>query len=144
MTAVDTNILVYSYRDELPEHEAAWTCMRSLSESHATWAIPWPCIHEFLGVVTNPKIFRPPSPMEHAIAQIDAWLESPSLTLIGETTAHWLYLRQILTAANIVGPKIHDARIAAICRQHGVSTLFSVDRDFSRFPELRTVNPLKN
>ncbi len=74
MTAVDTDILVYSYRDELPEYNAALECVRLLSESPAVWAIPWPCVHEFLGVVTNPRIFRPPSPMEQAIAQVDAWL----------------------------------------------------------------------
>jgi predicted nucleic acid-binding protein len=69
-------------------------------------------------------------------------LESPSLTLIGETKSHWRFLKKTLTAANVVGPMTHDARIAAICHQHGVSTFLSVDRDFSRFSDLFTVNPL--
>ena len=80
--------------------------------------------------------------MDHAIAQIEIWRESPSLKFIGETAAHWLYLKQVLTAGNIVGPMTHDARIAAICLQHGVTRFLSADRDFSRFPELHTVNPL--
>lgn len=80
--------------------------------------------------------------MPHAVAWIEAWRESSSLRLTGETGLHWMHLKHILTAANVVGGKTHDARIAAICIQHGVGTLFSRDRDFSRFPELHTVNPL--
>jgi hypothetical protein len=142
LTAVDTNILVYAYRQELPQYQIAEKCLRLLAEGSTKWAIPWPCIHEFLGVVTNPKVFRPPSPMMHAMAQIDAWRESPSLALISETEAHWSYLKQLLTDGNVIGPKTHDARIAAICHQHGVTRFLSADRDFSRFPELNIVNPL--
>jgi hypothetical protein len=42
----------------------------------------------------------------------------------------------------LAGPVVHDARIAALCRVHGVSELWSADRDFSRFPELAVRNPL--
>ena len=80
--------------------------------------------------------------MAHAIAQVDLWRESPSLTFIGETSAHWVYLKQILTNANVIGPMTHDARIASICFQHGVTRFPTADRDFSRFPDLRCVNPL--
>ncbi len=142
MTAVDTNILVYAHREEMPLHEAAEGCVRRLAESPAVWAIPWPCVHEFLAVVTNPRVFRTPTPMAAALAQCEAWLSSPSLATIGETEAHWIFLKRILAAADVAGGAVHDARIAAVCLQHGVSTLFSVDRDFSRFPALRTVNPL--
>jgi uncharacterized protein len=80
--------------------------------------------------------------MAEAITEIEGWMESPFLTLIGETSAHWNYLKQILIARNVLGPKTHDARIAAICHQHGVTRFLSADRDFSGFPELPTVNPL--
>jgi toxin-antitoxin system PIN domain toxin len=127
----------------MPFHEAAEACLRTLAESSAIWAIPWPCVHEFLAVVTNPRIFRTPSPLPVAIAQCEAWLKSPSLRRIGETENHWEHLNRIATQCAITGGAIHDARIAALCRQHGVRTLYSVDRDFSRFPELKTINPLK-
>jgi len=48
----------------------------------------------------------------------------------------------MLSAANVTGALTHDARVAALCKQHGVTTLLTVDRDFSRFRELRTTNPL--
>jgi hypothetical protein len=80
--------------------------------------------------------------MAEAIAEIELWRESPSLSFIGETEAHWFFLKQAVTEGKIIGPMTHDARIAAICRQHGVTKLLSADRDFTRFPDLHTVNPL--
>ncbi len=142
MTAIDTNILVYAHREEMPLHKDAEKCVRGLAESPAVWAIPWPCVHEFLAVVTNSRIFRTPSPMAVAISRVEAWLSSPSLTLIGETETLWTTLKEMLAASNVAGGATHDARIADLWRQHSVDVLFSVDRDFSRFQGLRTINPL--
>jgi predicted nucleic acid-binding protein len=73
---------------------------------------------------------------------VDAWLESPTLVLLAETTAHWPTLRALLVGGRIAGVKVHDARIVALCRQHGVRELWSADRDFNRFPGITVVNPL--
>ncbi len=116
--------------------------MQSLAESSAPWAIPWPCVHEFLSVVTSPRIYKTPSPLSVAIGQIDLWLECPTMSIIGETEAHWSTLTQLLIAGKIAGPMVHDARIMAICKQHGVTTFWSADRDFSRFTGVKIVNPL--
>ncbi len=80
--------------------------------------------------------------MAQAIEQVDCWLESPSLVLIGERDAYWERLRGLLRSAKVAGPKVHDARIAAVCLLHGVRELWTVDRDFSRFSELGVRNPL--
>jgi len=140
--AVDTNILVYAHRLESPWNAAATACLQALAEDELPWAIPWPCIHEFYSVVTHPRIFRPPTPARRALADLDAWFESPSLRLIGENEGYWQRLRELLGKANLAGPMVHDARIAAICQSHGVESLLSADRDFSRFPGLAVRNPL--
>ena len=142
MIAVDTNILVYAHRADSEWHDRAAICLRELAEGRAPWAIPWPCIHEFLAIVTHPRIYDPPTPVAAALDQIDAWLESPSLVLLMEAGDYWAVLRQILEAGRVVGPRIHDARIAALCRTHGVRELWTADRDFSRFPALVSRNPL--
>jgi hypothetical protein len=49
---------------------------------------PWPCLHEFLAVVTHPRIYVPPTPLAQAIDQVDAWLESPTLVLLAESPTH--------------------------------------------------------
>ncbi|HWA90559.1 MAG TPA: TA system VapC family ribonuclease toxin [Rhizomicrobium sp.] len=144
MIAVDTNILVYAHRADSPFHAAAGACLASLAEGAATWAIPWPCLHEFLAIATHPRIYAPPTPVAKALDQVDAWLESPTLRLLTESEEHWLALRGLIARAQVAGPKVHDARIAALCKEHGVRELWSADRDFGRFPQVRIVNPLVN
>ena len=142
MIAVDTNILVYAHREESEFHGVAYRKLEGLAQGRGQWAIPWPCIHEFFSIVTHPRVFNPPSPHEVAIDQIDAWLEAPGIALLAETPMHWAELRSLLVSGRVSGPLVHDARVAAICLQHGVRELWSVDRDFGRFPSLPVVNPL--
>ncbi len=142
MIALDTNILVYAHREDSPFHEAAFRRVAELAEGPAVWAIPWPCLHEFLAIVTHARIYAPPTPLTRAVDQVDAWLESPTLTLLTESPAHWTTLRALLAAGRVTGALVHDAPVAALCRQHGVRELWSADRDFSRFPGLAVVNPL--
>ena len=141
MIAIDTNILIYAHRADAPFHAVARRCVRALAEGRAAWAIPWPCVHEFLAVVTRRRVFDPPTPVETALVQIDAWLESPSLVLLGDGPGYWVEVRALVAAAHVVGPQVHDARVAALCRLHGVRELWTADRDFSRF-DLPTRNPL--
>jgi toxin-antitoxin system PIN domain toxin len=140
--ALDTNILVYAHRADSPFHARARHCIRSLAEGNGAWALPWSCVHEFLAVVTHPRIYKPPTPIANALDQVDAWLESPTLVLLSENEAHWPALRRAIEAGHVQGPRVHDARIAALCVAHGVTELWSADRDFSRFGELRVTNPL--
>ncbi len=143
MIAVDSNILVYAHREDSPWHAAAVDCVRSLAEGRAPWAIPWPCLHEFLAVATHPRIYAPPTPLELAVDQVEAWLGSPSLVLLAEGAGHWARLSALVRGGQAAGPKVHDARVAAICLEHGVDELWTIDRDFSRFPALRVRNPFK-
>lgn len=142
MIAVDTNILVYAHRQDSPFHGSAAGTVRELAESLAAWAIPWPCIHEFYSTVTHPRIYDPPSTSTEAIAQVEAWLASPSLVLLHEGATYWPGLRSLLESGQVRGPMVHDARIAALCRVNGVRELWSADRDFGRFPEVVVRNPL--
>ena len=142
MIAVDTNILVYAHREDSPFHETAFRRLVELGESRAPWAIPWPCLHEFLAIVTHPRRYTPPTPVIRALDQVDAWLESPTLVLLTESTEHWPVLRELIGNGRITGARVHDARIAALCQQHGVGELWTADRDFSRFTGFKIVNPL--
>lgn len=142
MIAVDTNLLVYAHREDSPWHRAALDALIGLAEGSAAWAIPWPCVHEFLAIVTHPRIYRPPSSMPLALKTIRAWAESPSVRFIGEGSDHLGRLASAVTAAKVEGPMIHDARVVAVCLTHGVRQFWTADRDFSRFPMLKTRNPL--
>jgi toxin-antitoxin system PIN domain toxin len=140
--ALDTNLLVYAHREDSTWHPEASRHILELAEGREPWAIPWPCVHEFLAIVTHPRIYNPPTPLARALDQVEAWLESPSVVLLAEGDAYWSALRPILAAGRVNGPQVHDARIAALCRHHGVRELWTAGRDFGRFPSLRVRNPL--
>lgn len=142
MIAVDTNVLVYAHREDSPFYDRASACIETLANGRAAWAIPWPCVHEFFAIATHPRIYNPPTPIARALDQVDAWLESPSLVLLGESASHWPELRGLIASGQTAGPQVHDARIAALCMQHGVREFWSVDRDFNRYPGLALFNPL--
>jgi len=140
--AVDTNLLVYAHRRDAPLHSSAQVLIRNLAEGQDPWALPWPCVHEFLAIVTHPRIFYPPTELARALAQVAAWLGSPTVELLHEGAGYWDRLTSLLQQGKIVGPRVHDGRIAALCVHHGVRELWSADRDFSRFPALAVRNPL--
>ncbi|MBA2695102.1 MAG: type II toxin-antitoxin system VapC family toxin [Ornithinimicrobium sp.] len=142
MIAVDTNILVYAHRADGPHHDAATDALQSLTAAGAHWVVPWPCIHEFLAIVTHPKVFGPPTPVEQALHAAADLLALEGMRPAGESTDYFDVLRRVVLDSRVVGPKVHDARIAAICLAHGVSELWTADRDFSYFPRLQTRNPL--
>jgi toxin-antitoxin system PIN domain toxin len=140
--AVDTNVLVAFQRTEYSTHPRAVQAITELAEGAEAWGIPWPCVHEFLAIVTNPRIFIQPTGLADAADVVDAWLESPVVRLLGESAGYWPALRRLVLAGGVVGARVHDARIAAICLEHGARCLWTADRDFSRFPALRCRNPL--
>jgi uncharacterized protein len=142
MLAVDTNVLVYAHRSDSEFHTAAAHTVRTLAESRSQWAVPWPCLHEFYAIVTHPRIYRPASTVAQALAQLAAWTASPSLVLLGEDTTYLAVLTGLLRSASTTGAAVHDARIAALCLVHGIRELITLDRDFGRFPQLRTTSLL--
>ena len=142
MIAVDTNILVYAHRRDSSFHAPAREAVRRLAESDSAWAIPWPCLHEFLAIVTNPRIFKAPTPTAAAVDQLESWRASPALRLLGEEDGYWPVFTELIKKNGVRGGKIHEARIAALCLHHGVRQLLSADRDFSRMAPLVVRNPL--
>jgi toxin-antitoxin system PIN domain toxin len=142
MISVDTNLLIYAHREDSEFHSGAEKVLRTLSEGNDRWSIPWPCLHEFLSITTHPRIFDPPTPLPIALEAMDVWLQSPVCEMIGEDPGYFEVLKQLAIRGKITGPMIHDARIAAICIHHGVKKLLTADRNFSRFPGLKTFNPL--
>lgn len=142
MIAVDTNLLVYAHRPEMPFNERARQVLAEAVAGSEPVCVPWPCAHEFLAVVSNPRIFRDPTPIDVALDAIKRLLASLSGGFLAEGEGYLGTLERIARPALLQGALVHDARVAALCLFHGVRVLWSADRDFSRFPELAVINPL--
>ena len=141
MRAVDTNVLVAAHLETLPQHPAAHDLLRILAEGDLPWAIPWPCVYEFLRVATHPRIFHPPLSLDRALRSIENLLRSPTLLLLSETSRHAEVMARVVGGAGTTGNLVHDAHIATLCLEHGVREILTGDRDFARFEELTTVDP---
>lgn len=141
MIAIDTNILVYARRAELPHHDRARRLVTELAEGDAPWALPWPCAYEFLRVVTHPRIFIKPTRIGDAVEDLESLMDSPVLVMLGHGPAHRGHLRRAVLEGAAYRNVVHDAQIAALAVEHGVAELLSVDRDLARFPGLRVRNP---
>ncbi len=144
MRALDTNILIYAEVTSSLHHQRARQLLTELAEGDIAWAIPWPCIYEFLRVVTHLRVFHPPVPPRIALQDLQRVLASPSLLLLSETPRHAAVLQQVMQQSGVTGNLIHDAHIVALCLEHGVSELLTGDRDFSRFAGMRFTDPFAN
>jgi toxin-antitoxin system PIN domain toxin len=138
MIAIDTNILVYAHREELPQHAKAFEKLVRLAEGDSPWGIPVFCLGEFVRVITHPKLFDPPYTADEACDAVDRILESPSLRILFPGTGYVPIFHEAVREANAVGNLVFDAQIVAVCRESGVSSLMTEDRDFARFRGFKT------
>ena len=115
----------------------AWKCLRRLAESDVPWGLPVFCLGEFVRVVTHPRVFRPPSTLEQALSALEGLLASPALRILNPGRRYPQLLRDAARSADARGNLAFDAQIAAVCVEHGASGIVTLDRDFSRFPQLR-------
>jgi len=137
--AVDTNVLVHAHRAELPRHRRALEWIVRLSEGGDPWALPVFCLGEFIRVVTHPKLFDPPSGLDVALESLAGLRASPSLVLLSPGPRYPALLDEAARKADARGNLAFDAQIAAVCREHGVGRILTEDRDFARFPGVRTI-----
>lgn len=141
MIAVDTNILVYANRRTTPDwHEPAKASLERLANGRAPWGLPWSVVHEFVAVVT--RLRHSPATLDEAFDFVERLTSSDSCVALAEPVDYLPTLRDLATGGRATGPLVFDARIAATCLTHGVRELWTADRDFGRFPALRTRNPL--
>jgi predicted nucleic acid-binding protein len=121
---------------------AAQSVIERAAAASGGWAIPWPCVHEFIAVVTGPAFGKQRTPLPVSFDAVRNWSMHPRCRLLGEAAHHLETVEALAARAGISGGAIHDARIAAICLGHGVAELWTSDPDFNRFPDLRVRNPL--
>lgn len=137
MIAVDTNILVYADREESALHAAALRALRLLAEGDEAWAIPVFCVGEFLRVISHDRLFDPPTPVLDAMDSVESLLASPSARLLVPGDRYLRLLRSMVEESHVHGNLVFDAQIAAVCLEHGATTLLTEDRDFARFRSLK-------
>ena len=141
MILVDANMLLYAHDQTAPHHKAAGRWMEDAVTRREELAFAWVTLLAFLRVSTNPRLYARALPMREAVEILDSYLSRSHVFRLDPTVNHWKVLRELCHSAQITSRLVTDAHLAALAIEHGV-TLCSSDRDFTRFPGLRLINPL--
>ena len=137
MQMPDVNVLIYAHREETPDHarHAAW--LTALATASEPFALSETVLQGFLRIVTNPRIFDPPSTMQQVFRFLDALIEHPGCCLIRPGPGHWKIFRQLCEDGKLRGKIVADAAHAALAIESGCEWV-TADTDFARFaPPLR-------
>jgi predicted nucleic acid-binding protein len=109
----------------------------ALATGREPWGLPVFVMGEFLRVLTHPGILRPPSKPARVIQALESIMASPTVHVLLPGDRFWTLLRDTVTTGAAHGNQVQDAEIVAVCREHGVDTILTEDRDLLRFPSIR-------
>jgi uncharacterized protein len=137
---LDANVLLYAYDGEAAHHAACRAWLERAFNSDEPIALPWQTLLAFVRISTNPRAVRNPLPTSAACALVDEWLARPQTVVVEPGEQFWSHFRKIVDTAQISGPLVTDAALAALAIEQGAE-LCSTDRDFRRFDGLKLVDP---
>jgi len=136
----DVNVLLYAYDREAPQHGACSAWLEAAFNSEELVALPWLTLLAFVRITTNSKAYRRPLQNTEACEIVSGWLARPNVRVIEAGERFWEVLRGQIVEAQVSGPLVSDAALAALAIEHGAA-MVSVDRDFRRFRGLRLIDP---
>jgi len=138
---VDVNVLVYAYRQDAPDHARYRRWLEALVGSPNAYGASDVVLSGFLRIVTHPRLFDPPSPLDHALSFSEAFRSQPNAVSIAPGPRHWDIFTVLCRSARVKGNLVADAYLAALAIESG-SRWITTDRDYARFPGLRWKHPL--
>ena len=140
MIIVDANVLLYAYNPSSQHHEQCRTWLEAALNGTEQVGFPWQTVLAFIRISTNPRVFVRPLSAAQAAAIVDEWFAGPQAMQVEPADGYWDLLKEQLATAQVSGPLVTDAALAALALQNG-ARLCTTDRDFSRFEGLQTLDP---
>jgi toxin-antitoxin system PIN domain toxin len=138
---IDANLLLYAYHPRAAQHEASRAWLGAVLSGPDLVRFAWLTLWAFFRIATNPRVFERPLSTTEAEAAISSWLGQPAAGILDRGERHWDILCALVHDGQAAGPLVMDAVLAAIALEHG-ATVFTTNRDFSRFSGLKWTNPL--
>lgn len=142
MKLCDVNVLIYAHREESSEHEAYAAIIRELAEGPSAFGLSEAVLSGFVRIVTNPKVFKQPTPPAIAFEFCEALRRRPQAVVLRPGERNWRIFRQLCLSLPAKGKLVADAWHAALAIEHGCEWI-STDGDFARFPDLKWSHPLR-
>ena len=141
--SVDVNILLYASDSDSPYHKRARAFVDSCMRQDELFCLGWPTVMSYLRIATHPSVFDRPLKPQDAVANIESLQSLPHSRFLSEAEGFWDIYRGLTAELLVRGNLVPDAHLAAILRQHGVTTLYTHDRDFRKFGFLNLRDPLE-
>jgi len=142
MQLPDVNVLIFAHREDAPEHDRYAEWLRDLVTREESFALSELVLSSFLRIVTNRKIFDPATPMDTALEFCRALMRCSNAVIVRPASEHWQIFVELIQAADVKGPMVTDAYLAALAIEHECDFV-TTDRDFARFPRLNWYHPLR-
>jgi hypothetical protein len=140
---VDANLLLYAYNSSSDHHQASREWLEAALSGEERIGLSWTVLLAFLRLATTPRVFQEPLSMTEASAIVSDWLARPNVAVVYPTERHWEVLSSLLAVTRTRGKDVTGAHLAALALEHG-GTFCTTDRDFARFPGLKTLDPLES
>lgn len=137
---VDANILVYASNTADPAFQPASTLVERLAAGPDLVYLFWPTIMGYLRIVTHPGILSRPLTFEEAAGNVSNLLWRPHVRTGAEGSGFWEIF--LATARRLRGNDIPDVHLVTLMRQHGVTTIYTRDRDFRRYEGITVRDPV--
>ena len=137
----DVNILVAASRQDHPHHEWALGWLEEAINSGSSLAILPMVASGFLRLVTHPKVFLAPTPIDEALKFLRAVLDSPGVVLL-PLGNEWSEFERQCAFHSLTGNAIPDAWIAAAASSNRLH-LVTFDKDFRKLLKPGSVTVLK-
>lgn len=141
MRLPDVNVLVYAHRAELPHHKVCHRYIQDMVNGDEAYAVTDAVINGFIRLVTNPRVFRTPTPLDQALTFAAQIRQQEHAIVVNPGSRHWDIFSRLCREAGAKGGLITDAYLAAVALEHGCEFV-TVDQDFARFSGLRRSSPL--
>lgn len=141
MVLPDVNLLIYAHREELPHHAPARAWIDGVLGGDEPYGLSDLVLSGFLRIVTNPRAFVGPTPIDVALATVERWRGRRNCVPVHPGPRHWPIFTRLCLEASAKGNLVPDAYLAALTIESG-SEWMTTDRGFARFPGLRWRNPL--
>jgi len=138
---VDANLLLYAHNSSFARHRVAGRWLADVLSGAEPVRLAWLTILAFIRIGTNPRAFESPLSVGEASEIVTSWLSQPCVAILEPTERHWDLLRRLLSQARVRAASVMDAHLAVLAIEHG-AVLYTTDRDFQRFPGLKTRNPI--
>lgn len=140
MLLCDVNVLVYAHRADAADHARYREWLeRALTEEPA-FGVSDLVLSGFVRVVTHPRVFHDPSPLDTALRFAAALRDHPHAIPVTPGRQHWDIFARLCRTSGAKGNLVADAYLAAMAIESSTEWI-TTDRDYARFPGLRSRHP---